>query len=260
MPDQDHFWSQAASYYEKEFVDPYDPMGRGNPIKRILRRLADPASKVVADLGCGIGPLLPLLSRRYRTVYAVDFADGMLDRARATVSDRANIQFVRANFTDLQGIVEPVDVAVAVNSLVMPDIGVQEKVLGEMFAALKPGGHLLGILPAMDAVHYQTMLLVDRAREKGLPLDAARKNAAHQNDHPLYDFAFGQFRFQGLEQHFWQPFEIPHRLGRAGFRLLRRKKVHLAWTQFAGHRDLHDQPPPWDWFFLAVKEPAPLPP
>ena len=85
MPGQDHFWSQVASVYEQEFVDPYNADVRGNPLKRTLRRLGDPAHKVVADLGCGIGPLLPFLSRQYRTVYAVDFAAGMLERARARV-------------------------------------------------------------------------------------------------------------------------------------------------------------------------------
>ena len=68
----------------------------------------------------------------------------------------------------------------------------------------------------MDAVHYFTMLLVDRARRTGMPPERARKNAAHHGEHALYDFAFGDFRFQGIEQHFWQPFEVRYRLRRAG--------------------------------------------
>ena len=78
-----------------------------------------------------------------------------------------------------------------------------------------------------------------------------RKNAAFLNDHALYDFAFGQFRFQGLDQHFWQPFEIGYRFGGTGFALIRKKKVHLSWSQFGGQDSLKQYPPPWDWFFLA---------
>jgi hypothetical protein len=105
----------------------------------------------------------------------------------------------------------------------------------------------------MDAVHYLTMLLIDRALKAGKPIDVARKNAAHHAEHETYDFAFSQFRFQGLDQHFWQPFEVAYRFERAGFALRRLKKVHLSWSEFAGGKELKDHAPPWDWFFLAKK-------
>ncbi len=60
-------------------------------------------------------------------------------------------------------------------------------------------GHFLGIVPAMDAVHYYTMLLVDRARKAGMPADKARQNAAHLGEHALYEFAFGGFRYRGID-------------------------------------------------------------
>ncbi len=253
MPSQDQLWSQAAASYEKEFIDPYLPDVRRNPLPRLLRRLAAP-SKVVADLGCGIGPLLPLLASSFRTVYALDFADGMLARARERVPDAANVRFLQADLTRLPDFPELWDVAVAVNSLVMPDVREQESALREIHARLRPGGYFLGILPAMDAVHYLTMLLLDRALASGKPMDMARKNAAHLGEHALYDFAFGQARYDGLEQHFWQPFEVRYRFHRAGFRVRRLKKVYLSWPQFAADKGLQVHPPPWDWFFLARKD------
>jgi len=107
-------------------------------------------------------------------------------------------------------------------------------------------------MPAMDAVHYYTMLLLDRALAAGKPLDAARRNAAHFNDHALYDFAFGQFRYEGIEQHFWQPFEVRYRLRRTEFRRVRLARVFLDWEQFACGDTFEMQTPPWDWFFEAV--------
>src|SRR5438270_78138 len=136
MPNQDDQWSKAAQSYEKEFIDPYLP-DINNPLKRYLRRLGDPAHKVAADLGCGIGPLLPLLAKHYRTVYAVDFAPRMLERARQAAAGLANVQFIRTSLTEIE-LPEPVDVAVAINSLVMPDVRDLERSLKQIHAVLKP--------------------------------------------------------------------------------------------------------------------------
>ena len=84
-----------------------------------------------------------------------------------------------------------------------------------------------------------------------MPEDKARQNAAFHGEHHLYDFAFGGFRYKGLEQHFWQPFEVPYRLRRAGFRRVRLARVLLAWEQFTCGDDFQGQTPPWDWFFRA---------
>jgi ubiquinone/menaquinone biosynthesis C-methylase UbiE len=254
MQEQDHFWSRVAASYEREFVDPYRADVRNNPLKKILRRLRDPEQRVVADLGCGIGPLLPFLARHYKTVHAVDFAEGMLNRARERIKDCTNVYFHQAGFTDLRVLPEPVDVAVAVNSLVLPNPDDLEKALREIGRCLKPDGYFMGILPAMDAVHYYTMLLIDRALKAGKPIDAARKNAGHHCEHAYYDFAFGQFRYRGLEQHFWHPSEVSYRFRRTGFTLNRLKKIHLSWKQFAGGKELQEYAPPWDWFFLAKRE------
>jgi SAM-dependent methyltransferase len=177
----------------------------------------------------------------------------MLERARQHCRGLANVTFFRRSLTDLGDLPGPVDVAVAVNSLVLPDLGELEQCLRAVHALLRPGGAFVGIVPAIDAVHYLTMLLVDRARSAGMPQAAARKNAAAHAEHELYDFAFGEFRYRELVQHFWQPFEVPARLRRAGFRRVRLAKVSLSWDQFSGGKDLTGHPPPWDWFFQAER-------
>jgi SAM-dependent methyltransferase len=250
MADQAESWSRAASSYEEEFVDPYRADVR-SPLLDALRRLAGPAARTVADLGCGIGPLLPFLAEHFPTVYAVDFAPGMLERARQRCAGLKNVHFLQHRLTDLAVLAGRVDVAVAVNSLIMPEVAELEEVLRQVRRCLRPGGKFLGIVPAMDAVHYYTMLLLDRARAAGMPPGAARRNAAYHAEHELYDFAFGQFRFRGIEQHFWWPFEVAYRLRRAGFRRVRSAKVLLSWEQFSAGRDLQKHPPLWDWFFQA---------
>lgn len=246
--DQASAWSAIAEDYEREFVDPYRP-DSVNPLLTLLRGWPDASAQVVADLGCGKGPLLPLLAARFATVHAVDFAEGMLLHARQRCSDRTNVRFHVADLSDLGFLHGQLDVAVAVNSLVMPDVRKLDAALVEIRRCLKPGGRFLGIVPAIDGVHYWTMLLVDRALRRGMPPEAAEKNAAHLAEHRYFNFAFSRFSFRGIVQHFWQPFEIPWRLERAGFGAVRLEKVLLAWEHFPGHGDFVGQPPPWDWFF-----------
>lgn len=253
MPAQDHFWNQAAGSYEEDFIDPYRSQ-QDNPLLTRLQNFGSAGARVVADLGCGIGPLLPFLASHFAVVYAVDFAPRMLDRARQRCGNLTNIQFLQQPLTDLTPLHGQLDVAVSVNSLIMPDVRQLEKSLQEIRTCLRPGGKLLAILPAMDAIHYCTMLLLDWALESGKPLDVARKNAAHHGEHELYDFAFGQFHYKGLEQHFWQPFEIPYRLRRAGFQRIRKTKFPLSWDQHACGKEFAsrpDLPPPWDWLVQA---------
>lgn len=249
MSEQAHHWSRAAEGYEEAFIDPYLPEVR-NPLLQAVAKLAN-KRKTVVDLGCGIGPLLPFLAEHFGRVIAVDFAEGMLARARERCHGLANVEFHKGDLTHLDAFAEQVDVAVAVNSLVLPDTAALNAALRAIHGTLRAGGHFLGIVPAIDAVHYFTMLLLDRARSAGMPESKARQNAAHHAEHEYYDFAFGTFRFQGLEQHFWQPFEVGYRLRQAGFRAVRKAKVHLAWQQFGCARDLGEEPPPWDWFFHA---------
>lgn len=249
MSEQADAWSRAADVYEKEFVDPYRDT-QGNRLLEALDGI--PAEGLtVADLGCGIGPLLPRLASRFARVIAVDFAAGMLDRARERCAGLTDVSFDRRELTDLAPYHGTLDVAVAVNSLVMPDVERLERALREIRRCLRPGGHFLGVVPAIDAVHYHTMLLVDRARRTGMPEAQARANAAAYAEHPLYDFAFGGFQYLGLRQHFWQPVEVRYRLRRAGFRQVVRRKQRLSWLQCARGRDLRRYPPTWDWFFHA---------
>jgi SAM-dependent methyltransferase len=249
MSDQAHHWSQAAARYEEEFIDPYRG-AEDNPLLLALRAVPDAGEKTVGDLGCGVGPLLPTLAGRFARVVAVDFAPGMLDRARRRCAGLANVEFLQTPLTDLGALAGRLDVAVAVNSLIQPEVRQIEQALLAVRQALRPGGLFLGIVPAMDAVHYHTMLLVDRALATGMAQQQARENAAAHGEHALYDFAFGDFSYLGLRQHFWQPFEVGRRLRRAGFTQVGKARVRLSWEQFACGGELRDNPAPWDWFFL----------
>src|SRR5436190_21904439 len=104
MSDQAQSWSRAAAAYEREFIDPYRADVR-NPLLAAIDRLAN-RTKTAADLGCGIGPLLPVLAERFGHVHAVDFAEGMLARARQRCVALPNVAFHQRRLDDLSALAE----------------------------------------------------------------------------------------------------------------------------------------------------------
>jgi SAM-dependent methyltransferase len=253
LQNQDRHWSRHAAQYHEVFLDPY-ASGVENPLWDALSSVPDAEGKTVADLGCGTGPLLPYLVGRFGRVIALDFAPAMLERARERLGAEAaaRVTFLQRPMHDLDDLAAQIDVAVAVNSLVMPDVRLIDRTLRAIRTSLRPGGEFLGIVPSIDAISYHTMLLMDQALEQGMEPKEAERFAAIQAERKYYDFTFGRFRFQGLRQKFWQPFEIQYRLSKARFSTVIQSKVLYPWDEsILGGDDLAAFPRSWDWFFRA---------
>lgn len=253
-PSQDRQWSRHAGRYDDLFLDPFRP-GVESPLLPAIQTVESPQTLTVADLGCGTGPLLPHLVGRFGRVIAIDFAPNMIRSAKKRLGARASqVEFHTKAMHELEEFSGQLDLAIAVNSIVMPDLRDIDKTMTAIHQALRPGGRFLGILPAMDAIHYHTMLLYDRALSQGLELEEAERQAAFLAEHHYYDFAFGRFQFFGLKQKFWQPFEAEHRLRKAGFVDVELARVLYPWDDnIAGYEDFGDLPRSWDWFFQAVR-------
>jgi SAM-dependent methyltransferase len=250
--DQGKAWSRQATRYDELFLDPFRA-GVESPLLPALAALPRAETLTVADLGCGTGPLLPHLVGRFGRVIAVDFAPGMITKAKKRLGkDAAKVEFLARRMFELDDLAGAVDVAVAVNSIVMPDVRDIDRTLSAIRAALRPDGVFFAVLPAMDAIHYHTMLLHDHALDRGLAPDEAERHAAFLAEHHYYDFAFGRFGFLGLRQKFWQPSEASHRLAKAGFRDVELAQVFYPWDEsLAGYQDFAHLPRSWDWFVRA---------
>jgi SAM-dependent methyltransferase len=253
LQNQDRHWNRQAERYDEVFLDPYAP-DVDNPLWPALEGIPDARHKTIADLGCGTGPLLPHLLSRFDRVIALDFAPAMLGRARERVgpADAARVTFLERPMHDLSDFKGQFDVAVAVNSLVMPDVRLIDRTLRAVHASLRPGGQFLGIVPAIDAIAYQLMLVADQALDRNMLPREAERFAALQLERRIYDFAFGRFRLQGLSQKFWYAFEVEHRMAKAGFSAVTVRKVLYPWNDsLTVDGELRGFPRSWDWYFEA---------
>ena len=294
LQNQDRHWSRHAARYDDLFVDPYDPAVE-SPLRQALEAIPDASNKTVADLGCGTGPLLPYLAGRFSRVIALDFAPGMIARARERLNaltrsgegeppgeprhnpartdfgelSRAEprppgitqaplgpesvrrVTFLKRPMHQLDDLAGQIDVAVAVNSLVMPDVRLIDRTLQSIRASLRPGGQFLGVVPSIDTIYYHLMLLMDQSIDQGVATKEAKRRAGLHAERRYYDFAFGEFHFEGLRQKFWQPFELEYRLQKAGFTSTTLGKVLYPWDEsLNGNGTPVEFSRSWDWFFL----------
>lgn len=255
LQNQDRQWSRHAARYDDVFLNPY-AAGVENPLWEAIAACDRSEFRVVADLGCGTGPLLPHLHERFDLVYALDFAPAMLAAAKRRLAGgpSSRVIFLERAMHELDDLAGQLDLAIAVNSLVMPDVRLIDRSLAAIHASLRPGGRFLGIVPSIDAILYQTMLLYDQALGHGLEPREAQQFTAFHGEHRSYDFALGRFRYQGLKQKFWHPFEVEYRLGKAAFREIALSKVLYPWDEnLAGGIELSTYPRSWDWFFTAKR-------
>ena len=211
MSDQARHWSKAAENYEKEFIDPYRPDVR-SPLPDFLSSIAGAGEKVAADLGCGIGPLLPLLAKHFRRVWAVDFAEGMLARARQQSGMPAHVTFLQRSLLDLRPLHGKLDVAVAVNSLVMPDVRDLETALarGSPLPAAR-GRRSSAFCRRWTRSTTTPCCCSSGPCRVGQPLEAAARTPPTTASTTATISRSVSFAYRGLEQHFWQPFEVRYR-------------------------------------------------
>ncbi len=255
LKSQSRSWNRHAAQYEEIFLDPYHPRV-DNPLWNAIDCVVQSGAKVVADLGCGTGPLLPYLNARFERVFAIDFAPAMLERARSRLDKKglARTTFLERPMHALDDLAGQVDLALAVNSLVMPEILIIDRTIANVKRCLKPGGSFIGVVPSIDAISYHLMLLVDQGVESGFSEREAERLASLQIERRNYDFAMGRFRTRGLRQKFWQSFEVELRMRKAGFLTCEIGKVLYPWDEAEsgpGGQSLAGHPRSWDWFFHA---------
>lgn len=118
--------------YEKEFMGMMQFLG-----------ISDPEDKIIIDLGCGTGASSILAAGLFKTVFAVDVSEVMLETAKRKLAENVqNIKFVNAGFLSYEHEGEPADVVITKAAFHhLPDFWKQIALL-RINGMLKPGGLL----------------------------------------------------------------------------------------------------------------------
>lgn len=136
------FFATAAAQWDKLRSELY---GQSFSLSAALALI--PPDFVVADLGCGTGPLAAQLAPHVKQVIAVDNSPAMLKAAKQRTTDLPNVDLRRGDLESLPIDAGTCDAALMVLSLTyVPD---PTAVLHEMARILKPGGRgiVVDLLP-----------------------------------------------------------------------------------------------------------------
>ena len=102
-----------------------------------------PRGLSVADLGCGTGIMLPLLSRFASNVYAVDHSDEMLVKARKRCEqlEIENVEYIKSELVALKKKVTECDAMLL--HFVLHQVASPQTILKDLLPVLKPGGRIV---------------------------------------------------------------------------------------------------------------------
>lgn len=120
--------------------------GKYRIIHDVLLRLLAPGAPVrMLDLGCGPGNMLDFLAR-HGEVFGSDFSADALRFCR----ERGHQRVFRADFHRLPLKPKSFDVVTCID--VIEHLADDRRALGELFLAIKPGGHLIVTVPAFQSL------------------------------------------------------------------------------------------------------------
>ncbi len=114
----------------------------------------------VADIGCGDGALVRLMTRLGARVTGIEPSAGQLERARAAEA-AGDEDYQQGGGEDLPLPDSILDVAVFFNSLHHVPVALQSKALEEAARVLKPGGLLHILEPIADGPNFRATRLID---------------------------------------------------------------------------------------------------
>ena len=116
------YWDAVAENYEREVLSVFDHDAAGMVRARIVAAGAAQPGGRAADLGCGVGKFTPLLADAFAHVVACDRSERGLAVARAGCAAHSNVSFSCFDLACDAPPFAPVEFALCVNVLIMPDL------------------------------------------------------------------------------------------------------------------------------------------
>ena len=239
------YWEKVCEDYEREVVSVWDRDAEGK-VSSWIERLSDPTASA-ADLGCGVGKFLPLLSASFAEVEACDFTRIGLQKSgeRCANHELGNVNLHRFDLTCDIAPFEPVELVLCVNVLLMASYDERMRSWRTVTKQVRSGGWLLLVVPAVESILMQQHLERDEMLGSGTDCETSVELSLPEGS-KLLDLHQGVHRVEGFPTKHYLKSELRHLLESHHFEIqeIERLSYGLLGIQSAG----------WDWFAVAKRK------
>lgn len=244
------YWDALAGNYEEQIFSVLQH-DRGRRVADCVNRYGR-VGGTGADLGCGPGQALPMLARRFGQVHACDHSLPLLQRARRSAAEWANVHFHHVDLAADEAVpFAPVDLALCINVLLTPDLRTRERLWNSVSSVVAEGGVLLLVVPSLESALYTNFRRLDWHVRAGVEHEFdARSELGFEG--PLADAEQGVRLIEGVPTKHYLREEIIVQLGDRGLEVAETIQLTYAWTaEFADPPDWMAAPYPWNWLVVA---------
>ena len=242
-----NYWDKFSATYNTEIFDVLKN-DKNRVIKSCITKLASP-KKVVGDIGCAIGKWLPLLSSKFKQVYAIDFSTAFLEYSRKKYKQLKNIEYLDADMTAAFQPQTKFDTILCVNAVFTENHTKRASFFKNLFSSLTRNGSLILVVPSLESALYSEFVVDEYRRRMKL---ANNKNREPYLKSGSADIKKGIIDIDNVPTKHYLKEELAFTLAKNGFTTERIDKVEYSWsTEIARSPKWLQSPYPWDWLAVA---------
>jgi SAM-dependent methyltransferase len=244
------YWDKVAGDYDGEIFSVL-----GNDREEVIAsKICQFGSKEAAcDFGCGVGKFLPILSKNFGHVYAVDLSSKLLSQARENCRKLKNISYIKEDLSEGGVKLEKVDFALSVSVAIMPSALKRSGIFKTITKHLRKGGYLLLVVPSLESALYTDFRLVQWNMRSGWTVDEAvlELEEAAEGGASLRQ---GLVEIEGVPTKHYLQEELLAMFEGKTLDVVSIDKVEYSWkTEFDGPPRWMSEPYPWDWMVVLRK-------
>ena len=243
------YWDKLARSFSDEVIE-LAKEDRNGVLLEELDRMASKRRRVV-DLGCGVGVLIPELTKRFKEVLAVDFSKKLLSVAENRYSG-AKVNFMQADLTCPLEPARPADVTVCSSVLILASRKKRRKIMESIVRFTRKGGTALITVPSLESCILVYQTLIRLRKEMGGDNGLSRPEARRVFEAEVPSVLDGLVSIQGVPTKHWMQDEIVAHVEAAGMQVDRVRRVDFHWeSEIDSPPEWLDGPYPWDWLIIA---------
>lgn len=244
--EQRSHWNRIGSSYQEEIFDVFKS-DRNQLLSKTLKKYAN-ADHTAIDFGCGVGRAFEYLSPSFQSLLALDISDSLLDIAKKTKF--SNINFKQHDLT--KPLKATADFGFCCNVVMLPEVDKNRVMLRNIRKSIRPGGHVVMVLPSLESFFYSAWQLIEWYKKEGTSPEEIDASELGGFKGTKTDLIQGIVRIDGVKtKHYLQP-ELEVLFRDAGFTKVVTNKLEYDWTtEFSTPPKWMKEPYPWDWIIEA---------